>query len=632
MHAPAPGGSVVAPHGGLVEIVAITPDGQAALTSDELGGHRLWPTLDGSHEPVVVQMPAARELAISRHQGGYSLVALDGVGGIVVSTLDGAGHMTAHTTLPVEPGFLEIVSTDVGVLAWRKDQKLVLLDADGATHSQLTTEAGQHVVAIAVSGKVAIAAIETAADVRRVRALSLEPKLAWGKWLDAGPRVGTELAVSPNGHRIASIDVTTDGTRKVVVLDLSSKGTLDLEHDAGDATELAFLDDDHLMLAGPSMTTMTDLKAKAAAVPLPGPSTGVRAPQSVIAVARGVALVGFDGELQVVKSSSTQYLGYDLAAPPIVETAGSQLLVGLGTTFMLLDHMLEIASAPTVPLPAGLTVAELRWLGGSEWIALASKEDGATSLVLVDVVKRTHHVVRSGLTSVPLLMHDPSTHLITLSLGNAPELDHFDPTTHTVDKLAAIPKSKTYEQVELVPVSPRLAAGAQLMLVTMRDRVTIQWIHDPRALDKVSASVTVVGSLAATDAAGHAYLWRSVSEGKLDLAVYGDGKLVGTLPTDGPVGLWPDPTGTRVVEVGARAIALYTLDGKLVWNDQIASTTEARWLDNETIAVISAAGIARLDARTGAVMTARCGWRFGLSTKPHPPGPRIEPLCTQLAH
>ena len=107
-------------------------------------------------------------------------------------------------------------------------------------------------------------------------------------------------------------------------------------------------------------------------------------------------------------------------------------------------------------------------------------------------------------------------------------------------------------------------------------------------------------------------------------AIYGEGKAIGTLPTDGPVTLWPDLAGTRIALVGAHTVALYTLDGKLLWSDQIGNTTRALWLDDDLLAIVSAGGIATLDAKTGAIAATRCGWHFTRAAKPHPPGPRIE--------
>jgi len=45
---------------------------------------------------------------------------------------------------------------------------------------------------------------------------------------------------------------------------------------------------------------------------------------------------------------------------------------------------------------------------------------------------------------------------------------------------------------------------------------------------------------------------------------------------------------------------------------------------------VTAAGIARLDPATGAITAARCGWQFSLAPQPHPPTPKLEPVCTGL--
>jgi hypothetical protein len=51
-------GGIEAPHAGPIVLVAATPDGTAALSSDVSGGVRLWPAVDGSQEPRVVALPS----------------------------------------------------------------------------------------------------------------------------------------------------------------------------------------------------------------------------------------------------------------------------------------------------------------------------------------------------------------------------------------------------------------------------------------------------------------------------------------------------------------------------------------------------------------------------------------------
>jgi hypothetical protein len=168
----------------------------------------------------------------------------------------------------------------------------------------------------------------------------------------------------------------------------------------------------------------------------------------------------------------------------------------------------------------------------------------------------------------------------------------------------------------------------------VNDKPTVKWIRDPRAIGKATATMTIEGAYAGASAAGHVFMWRVASgqvAGQLELAVYLDGKPIGTMPTDGPVSLWPDPTGARVAQVGANAVGLYQVDGKLLWQVPLAGTQEAVWLADGGLAITSAGGIARLDPASGAILAARCGWQFGLSSKQHPTTSRIEPLCSQVA-
>jgi hypothetical protein len=111
--------------------------------------------------------------------------------------------------------------------------------------------------------------------------------------------------------------------------------------------------------------------------------------------------------------------------------------------------------------------------------------------------------------------------------------------------------------------------------------------------------------------------------------IYRDGKRVGKLPTDGPTAVWPEPSGARILEVNQRSVSLYARDGAKKWTAAIVGATEALWLDDGAIAVVTRSGLARLDADTGAVTAARCGWRFGLSSRPHPLAAREQPVCVE---
>ena len=177
-------------------------------------------------------------------------------------------------------------------------------------------------------------------------------------------------------------------------------------------------------------------------------------------------------------------------------------------------------------------------------------------------------------------------------------------------------------------MSPELANGTRVVVIEMLDKMTMRWVRDPKDLTQ-GPSITIEGSIGAADRAGNVYVWKSTPTG-LELAIYRDGKWVAALPTDGAVAVWPSPTGSHVVQIGASRISMVARDGTKVWTLPLQGASEALWIDADTLAVLGSGGLARFDAKTGKLLAARCGWRFGLSSKPHPVSAHVEPVCAQL--
>ena len=90
---------IAAPPGGTITHFAVAPTGDAALTVDDADEVRLWPALDGSREPLVVDLPTAHALGITRTPDGFeATLAVDG-GGLVVQ-LGPDGHVISHVEHP----------------------------------------------------------------------------------------------------------------------------------------------------------------------------------------------------------------------------------------------------------------------------------------------------------------------------------------------------------------------------------------------------------------------------------------------------------------------------------------------------------------------------------------------------
>jgi hypothetical protein len=625
---PAGHSSNESPHGAPIDILAIADGGNAAVSGDELGGMRLWPALDGSREPRVIDLPRAKRLAIGVQRDGHGFVTalVDEVGGVVVTAFDVEGRKLSHATLGVDPPFTQVAMTGSGALALRSDQTLVLVDPKLGVTSKLVAEPGSRLVSIAVSGERAIAVVDNGKH--RARWVTVGPKLAWGAWIKDGASVGDSIALSPTGKRFATLVAAVEKLPDEIVVVDATTGKQVGATKGQDA--IGFVDDDHLAIGGPNGIVWFDL-TKPTADPSP-PTPGVQSERSLLAVGGGVAITGADAELVLATPTSVHYLGYELLTPAVAAAGPKgQLLIGLNDTFAMLDSQLHATSTPSLGLPAASTVAYIAWLGGDDWLVEASKiADGSTSLSLVDVAHQKTTPVKDKLSTPEPMQHEASTELVTLSLGDAPEVMHFDPARHALDRVAAPAKPKGYEQTALIPVSPKLANGTQIIAIHTRDRVKISWLKDARALEQEASSVTVDGSFAGVDPAGHVFVWQNNAAGKLEIVTYVDGKRLGTLPTEGQTALWPDPTGQRIIEITPQSVGLFGLDGKRVWLQMLPGANEAVWLADGSIAVLTSSGVARLDAKSGAIAATRCGWRFGLSVKPHPQSAHIEPVCSQM--
>jgi hypothetical protein len=617
------------PHAGRIVTLGMTPDGKSVLSVDELGGTRLWLALDGSIEPRIVAMPTAKQVALGNTPDGFVAIALDEVGGLYIARLDATGRQLSHATLPAEPAVTGMAMSAVGLVARRADQTVVLLDANGAIKAKLGTEPQHRIVALAVSGKRAVAVLDKA-TVRQVRWLELEPTLAWGApiKLAADLSAAIDIALSPNAKRLV-IHVMGETLGSGQLFDIASGKALASGTYNSQSATVAFVDDDHAVIGGSDGVSWIDVVPKS-----PPPIKVVLArPVAPVALAAGGghAVTPMNGDLVIQKPGVQKFLGYETVAPRIAEGGpGGHVLVGVGDHMLLLDQNLRAAPATSTFDAITGNVAELRWVGGDDWLLQTTNHnDGALMMMLVSS-KDTPAKVRTGIKETQIIDYEPSTDLVTLSFGAETEVARLDRKGRKLDRLAARKKGSPYEQVLLVPVSPALAGGIQLVQITMKERSTIKWLRDPAALDKASATVTVDGPFAGADAAGNVYMWRNTPRGQLELVVYADGKPVRTLPNTGALALWPEPSGKRYLELAQSTVAMYDAGGKQLWFQQLATSQEALWLSDGALAITSASGIARLDPATGAVTAARCGWRFGLADKPHPATPTVEPLCSQL--
>lgn len=617
---------IEAPHGGTIAALAITHDGRSVLSEDTLGGIRLWPALDGSLEPRVVDLPASRALAIGPDARGFVVGMLDDSGGVGVAVVDRDGIVLQRAAIAGDPPYVAIAMSSHGLVALRSDQELHRIADDGAIVGRLVSDPGVRVTGLAVSGARAIAQLE-GSGTPHARWIEL-PALAWGATVTVP---AGELSLSPSGKRLL---VVARASGQVAVLDASSGAVLGQDTIAGSA--FALVDDQSLAILNSTLeirpVTRMQGKPSAPRTALPLPVTP--AMRSVFAIGGGRAIFAVQAELALgAPGQPVQYLGYELVAGHLASTAPGGLAFAHGARAVQLDA--QLAATPLeLALPAQhASIAALRWLGGSQWLVEAVGNDGAISIDVVDTATKRRSSVARALPSTHVLAYEPSTRLATISLGQGIDaVLRFDPAKGTMTTIAKVKRGSTYERASLVPVAPALANGAQLVVVRMDEQLSVRWLRDPSRLDAGPAT-RLGGSLAAVDAAGRVHVWEPSQDprNRLTIATYRDGARVGELPTDEVRRLWPDRAGNRLAQASQRVLALVDrASGKRLWAKTAQGVVEVLWLDDGSVGVVSLGGVARLDAATGDVLAARCGWRLALSTTPKQPATPFAPLCTQL--
>ena len=127
----------------------------------------------------------------------------------------------------------------------------------------------------------------------------------------------------------------------------------------------------------------------------------------------------------------------------------------------------------------------------------------------------------------------------------------------------------------------------------------------------------------------HVYAWEPY-HGGVELVVYRDGKRVRARAGEQHAQVAVDPTGARIAIHGPRGLRMTDASGAALWTHPITGVAEVLWHDDGTLTIVGAGGLARVDATTGALRAARCGFRFARTPQPLPLVTGVEPMCAAL--
>lgn len=178
--------------------IAAPPDGGYAATLDSNGGVRLWPTLDGKHEPVVVRARQAKQIATVRDGDAIAIALVDPIGQVELVRLAGDGQPIDRRVLEVPRPVVELVATGRGFVVRRDDQLLDAIDPDGAVRD-IAPAPGTRIERLLVAGDRVLALHESRGKTQRGR--WLEADATWGALTPKFPAT-PDLAVAPDGHEL----------------------------------------------------------------------------------------------------------------------------------------------------------------------------------------------------------------------------------------------------------------------------------------------------------------------------------------------------------------------------------------------------------------------------------------------
>jgi hypothetical protein len=617
------------PHGGDIASIAITDEADAAITTDNLGAVRLWPTLDGSRQPVVVAAPSPPGEMALVHDGRDLVAALlDDGGAITLMRLGADGSVRGHAQLTAETEFEEIVGVGNQFLARTDDHAIELYSADGARQGRLEAGHGERVTDLVARRGRAAAVVATDAG-HELRWLGVEETLRWqisiAMPLEPRPNM---VAIAPTSRRIAFVDVAMTN---LYVFDAAlapipvSGPALKLNEDH---RAIGFIDDETVGVAGTSIAWWTSKPRNKEttndpwATP-PDVSGRVRNNVATMPGAFGDARLVSPHRLALAISdtSHTQYLGWKqptigphhLSADQVVLSPNSQQFTWLDADLNpVRDVDLAKGRAPSSPWRYGQAIGPRHLL-----VQTSGDQSSSARLDLVDADKPDAMIrigefprmqrfeVNDGMLAV-ILSDRVRRFRIDLEAGKAIEL------------LPA--RSLDIDSVSWVRIFDPERAGGKAALVLGWENVNSEgqtlWTFEQKGKRlKKTRHAPLETSLIRSDAAGRLVMLDNRKSSAI-VTMQGD-QVESRIEIERitmPIGV--DLPGGHFAAKRDHDVVVLDRTGKELWHKTVWGAHTLIFVDGGKRLVVGApGGFISYDAASGAEMKRTCGLEFGLYDK-----------------
>jgi hypothetical protein len=571
--------AIHSPHAQQIAVLAVADDGAAVVTADELGSVRLWPSLDGKHEPAIVRIAPPRALAVTAIDDELVVGGIDSAGMLEVARLSPDGSQRGRVQVDLRTAAIDVVGTPHGLLVERADNTFALVDRTGAVVRTLAPPPGHHVQALAFRRGQALVLLATGSEVRG-RTIEL-PALTWGEQTAPLAIAPGRIVLSPDHHKLATIQhdviVTFDlatGRRKRLVPDESQE-----DHATSPLRAIGYVSDDLLAVRwhGYIAWWRHDHALH-----------GEEHVGAAVAATDGRVIEGDVTQLALVTPSAKHYLGYRIDIPSTTALAGRQLLVGSRTHVAVADLL-------------GRT-RRLYSLGDPQHVSDSVPVDATHALV-------SRFLEYGGGVEVALVSLPP--HDAGQVIGRCSGPAHYEQATQLLacnDRLGDMwvarydGRAGTFSS----PVQPGPGPQSSILLV------------DPARADGAVA-IRIQGS-------GDTYVSRI-------LAIHTDGR---EQPFDEEEHHYVDMTAAvaeeqRLIKAGMSA-AIVRRHGAMIarlensrlslrvgkavqWEVAAETVTDSAWTSTGELVVIGS-GVAHVDLATGAFVDRQCGFGFGLWPDP----------------
>lgn len=588
-----------ASHGRAIIGIAISDDGAAALTIDSGNSVRLWPTLDGTREPIAVPLTTPVETVLARSGDQFHIAALDAAGGLTLVRIDASGALVGKTAMPFDQPYEQIVALGDGFVTLRADQTVERLDATGKVLGTVAPATGERIASVAARHGRALAMIAAANGVT-------------ARWLDASTGLGfgtsspviavdpLSVVISPDHTRIAGLQTKP---KRAVIVELATGKVTPVRGNRADLVPLAWLTADRVAFVHDefelSRVEWFDPAGKRVA------SIGEDFELEFVAVLQMQAaddrVVSFMGhQVVLVEPKQLRFLGYQTHAASRLRATPAGIVASMGGRAEILDASLQIERhAPTardlIPIDDTLALAIIgtRSRRGPFDAELAKPGE----VVLFEGQARAQVLP----LKVGELRYEPASRLLATNGRASITFARFDPVTKRFAAPVTLKAAARVKDIQLLDP----ASGAIAIVVLADDRV--RTIHDDELAGAAAREpIALPGDLEAIDRAGHIY----VRLNRDTVAVYAAGAEVGRITGLTQMSIRPAADGKRVAIFGRGRISLANLDGTPRWAIGFPGIKDLQWANDELVALAN--GIAKLDPETGATIAARCGWKFAL--------------------